>query len=72
MNKNQAKADIVSELRKYMEEHNLNKVQMAQQINIPRCALDRLLDENNTSLTCKTLLKIAKAMGKRVVIEFVY
>lgn len=52
-----------------MKAQNLTKTALAAKMNTSRAALNRLLDENDTSLTLTTLTSAAKALGKNVHIE---
>jgi plasmid maintenance system antidote protein VapI len=54
-----------------MKENNLNKTQMAKKMHTSRSSLNRLLDENDTSLTLTTLIKAAQVLGKIPKIELV-
>ncbi len=54
-----------------MEERSLSKSAMAREMRTSRSALDRLLDEENTSVTLHTLERAAKVLGKRLRLELV-
>ncbi|MCJ7624173.1 MAG: helix-turn-helix domain-containing protein [Anaerolineaceae bacterium] len=54
-----------------MEEQNLTKTAMAERMNTSRAALDRLLDPANKSVTLQTLQSAARALEKRLQVEFV-
>lgn len=43
--------------------------QLAKEMNTSRAAIHRLLDENNDSLSLKTLAKAATVLGKRLRLE---
>ena len=47
-----------------MKAQNLNKTKMAKKMRPSRAALNRLLDENDTSLTLTTLASAATVLGK--------
>jgi len=55
---------------RWMGEHELSKTEMARRMDTSRSALDRLLDPNGPGLTLDTLERAARAVGKRVVIDF--
>ena len=52
-----------------MKAQNLSKTALAQKMHTSRAALNRLLDETDTSLTLTTLTSAAKALGKSLRIE---
>lgn len=52
-----------------MKEQNLTKTAMASKMHTSRVSLNRLLDEEDTSLTLTTLAKAATALGKKLHIE---
>jgi DNA-binding Xre family transcriptional regulator len=54
-----------------MREQHLTKTEMAKRMRTSRAALNRLLDETDTSLTLTTLAGAAAALGKRMRIELV-
>ncbi|WP_353153125.1 helix-turn-helix domain-containing protein [Pollutimonas bauzanensis] len=47
-----------------MKAQHLTKTALAAKMQTSRAALNRLLDENDTSLTLTTLTSAAKALGK--------
>lgn len=49
----------------------LTKTAMAQRMHTSRAALNRLLDDADTSLTLTTLASAAAALGKQVKVELV-
>ena len=53
-----------------MAEENLTKSEVAARMNTSRSQLDRLLDPNNTSITLESLDRLARAIGRRLRIEF--
>ena len=57
------------EIRRAMEEGNINKTAMARRMKTSRAALDRLLSPGNTSVTLNTMDRAARALGKRLRIE---
>lgn len=52
-----------------MKTQQLTKTAMAKHMNTSRAALNRLLDNTDTSLTLTTLASAASALGKSVKIE---
>ena len=53
-----------------MKAQGLTKTALAEKMHTSRAALNRLLDETDTSLTLTTLTGAAKALGKNLRIEF--
>ncbi|RBH51898.1 Fis family transcriptional regulator, partial [Pseudomonas sp. MWU13-2860] len=49
----------------------LNKTAMAKKMHTSRAALNRLLDDTDTSLTLATLAGAATALGKKIKVELV-
>lgn len=60
---------VAWQIAQEMKAQNLTKTALAAKMNTSRAALNRLLDENDTSLTLTTLTSAAKALGKSVHIE---
>jgi DNA-binding Xre family transcriptional regulator len=54
-----------------LREQELTKTQMAARMKTSRAAVDRLLDASNSSVRLNTLGKAARALGRKVKIEFV-
>ncbi len=54
-----------------LKEQNLTKTAMANKMHTNRASLNRLLDEEDTSLTLTTLAKAATALGKKIHVELV-
>jgi plasmid maintenance system antidote protein VapI len=52
-----------------MEKQQITKTSMAKRMHTSRAALNRLLDETDTSLTLITLASAATALGKRIKFE---
>lgn len=52
-----------------MKSQNLTKTLMAKKMHTSRAALNRLLDETDTSLTLTTLSSAATVLGKKLRIE---
>ena len=53
-----------------LAESNLTKTEVAERMNASRSQLERLLDPDNTSVTLESLERLARAVGKRLKIEF--
>ncbi|MBI3676690.1 MAG: XRE family transcriptional regulator [Proteobacteria bacterium] len=49
-----------------MKRQNVTKSMLAKRMRTSRAALDRLLDENNTSVTLQTMGRAAAALGKQL------
>lgn len=59
------------QIEREMEAQKLTKTALAKKMRTSRSALNRLLDESDTSLTLTTLASAAAALGKTVKIELV-
>lgn len=68
---NAIKRVVSYQISKLMAEKKITKTKMAQSMNTSRSAVDRLLEPKKNSLTILTLEKVAKALGKKLKIEFV-
>jgi antitoxin HicB len=53
-----------------MSESHVTKTEMARRMATSRTQLDRLLDPGNSSVTLATIAKAAKAVGKKMSINF--
>ena len=62
---------IVYQLKKIMKEEAITKQELANRMHTSRAAINRLLDENNQSVTLDTLEKAAKFLNKKLIIKFV-
>jgi antitoxin HicB len=62
---------LAIQIEEAMREQKLTKTEMAKRMHTSRAALNRLLDETDTSLTLTTLAGAAAALGKRMRIELV-
>ena len=60
---------IAWQIEREMEIQNLTKTSMAKRMHTSRAALNRLLDESDTSLTLITLVSAATALGKIIKFE---
>ena len=57
---------IAWQIAKEMKAQNLTKTELAKRMHTSRAALNRLLDEHDSSLTLTTLASAAAALGKKV------
>jgi transcriptional regulator with XRE-family HTH domain len=57
---------IAVQIFEEMTAQNLTKTELAKRMRTSRSALDRLLDEQDPSLTLATLASAATALGKKV------
>ncbi|MEC5159561.1 XRE family transcriptional regulator [Janthinobacterium sp. CG_S6] len=62
---------IAWQIAQEMKEQKLTKTSLAELMHTSRASLNRLLDENDTSLTLTTLAGAAAALGKTIRIELV-
>lgn len=60
---------IAWQIEQELKAQNLNKTEMAKKMHTSRAALNRLLDENDTSLTLTTLASAAAVLGKTLKVE---
>jgi DNA-binding Xre family transcriptional regulator len=65
------KRAIAWQIQEAMKAQHLTKTAMAARMGTSRAALNRLLDDRDTSLTLATLATAAAALGKRLNVEFV-
>ncbi|MFA7240206.1 MAG: XRE family transcriptional regulator [Sulfuricellaceae bacterium] len=63
------KKALAWQIEEEMKAQHLTKTAMAQRMHTSRAALNRLLDETDTSLTLTTLAGAADALGKTIKIE---
>jgi len=57
---------IAWQIAQEMKAQKLTKAELAKRMHTSRAALNRLLDENDASLTLTTLASAAAALGKKV------
>jgi antitoxin HicB len=57
---------LVWQISQAMIQQKLTKSGMARRMKTSRAALDRLLDEGNTSVTLQTMSRAAVALGKEL------
>jgi antitoxin HicB len=62
---------VAWQISQAMIDNKINKTAMAERMHTSRSQLNRLLDEQDGNLTLTTLFSAAKALGKKVNIEFV-
>jgi transcriptional regulator with XRE-family HTH domain len=61
---------IAWQIETLMSEEGLSKSEMARRMGTSRSALERLLDPSNPSVTLLTIKRAARALGKKVRLEF--
>lgn len=57
------------QLEQAMKNQQKTKQAMAKQLHTSRSQLDRLLDPRNVSVTLDTIIRAARALGKRAIIR---
>ena len=57
---------IAWQILQAMEKQHITKTAMAKRMHTSRAALNRLLDESDTSVTLMTLASAATALGKKM------
>jgi DNA-binding Xre family transcriptional regulator len=62
---------LALQLGKLIAQKAISKTEMAARMKTSRAAVDRLLDDSNTSVTLTTLGKAARALGRKLKIEIV-
>lgn len=60
---------IAWQIEQQMTAQKITKTEMAKKMRTSRASLNRLLDENDTSLTLTTLAGAAAALGRRIKLE---
>jgi len=60
---------VAWQISQEMKAQKLTKTALAEKMHTSRAALNRLLDETDTSLTLTTLSRAAKVLGKNLRIE---
>lgn len=60
---------IAWQIEQEMAAQKMTKTAMARKMRTSRASLNRLLDENDTSLTLTTLAGAAAALGRRIRLE---
>ena len=60
---------LALQLQDAIEATQLTKTELAERMQTSRSQLDRLHDPENTSITLDSLERLARAVGKRLVVE---
>lgn len=60
---------VAWQIEREMSAKKITKTAMAKKMRTSRASLNRLLDENDTSLTLATLAGAAAALGRRIKLE---
>lgn len=60
------------QIGRLLEEEAITKAEMTARMKTSRAAVDRLLGPSNSAITLNTLGKAARALGRKVKIEFVW
>lgn len=60
---------LALQIQDAMEESSLTKKELAERLQTSRSQVDRLLDPDNTAVTLESLERLARAVGKRLVVE---
>lgn len=71
INAEAVKRVVAWQIKEQMKLQHITKTKMATKMNTSRSALDRLLDDNDPSLTLSSLVSAARALGKNLEIKFV-
>ena len=61
---------IAYALEQKIKEDNISINRLAKELETSRTAISRILNPENTSITLKTIEKVAKYLGKRIVLYF--
>ena len=61
---------IAYALEQKMLEDNISVNRLAKELATSRTAICRILDPNNTSITLNTIEKVAKYLGKKIILSF--
>ncbi len=61
---------IAYALEQKMLEDNMSVNRLAKELDTSRTAISRILDPENTSITLNTIEKVAKYLGKRIILSF--
>jgi antitoxin HicB len=57
---------LAYQFTKELEKKHLSKTKVAHELQTSRAAIDRVLDPANTSITLKTIVRVAHILGKKV------
>lgn len=61
---------IAYALEEKMKADNISVTRLAKELETSRTAICRILDPENTSITLNTIEKVAKYLGKRIILSF--
>jgi predicted XRE-type DNA-binding protein len=61
---------LAYQVQEELKKKHITKQAMADQMHTSRSSLDRLLDPTNTSITLKTLVKIAHVLDRKIKFSF--
>lgn len=61
---------IAYALEQKMKTDNISVNRLAKELETSRTAICRILDPENTSITLNTIEKVAKYLGKRIILSF--
>ena len=61
---------IAYALEEKMKADNISVNRLARELETSRTAICRILDPENTSITLNTIEKVAKYLGKKIVLSF--
>ena len=61
---------IAYALEEKMKNDNMSVNRLAIELDTSRTAINRILDQTNTSITLNTIEKVAKYLGKRITLSF--
>ncbi len=61
---------IAYALEQKMTQEKMSVSRLAKELDTSRTAISRILDPKNTSITLNTIEKVAKYLGKRIILSF--
>jgi len=61
---------IALEITKFRKKKHLTQTELAKKLNMPQQAISRLEQPNYSGYTLKTLIKLADALNKKLIIKF--
>ncbi|MBR1681675.1 XRE family transcriptional regulator [bacterium] len=61
---------IAYALEQKMTQEKMSVSRLAKELDTSRTAISRILDPENTSITLNTIEKVAKYLGKRIILSF--
>ena len=65
------KTVITMMINRELKEQHTTKAELARKMRTSRAALSRLLDSKNTSVTLNSIVKVMRALGKRLYVSIV-